>query len=271
MKKTATDLDSLSPFNAALEQSRGSAGELGNHAIDEFIAGRISRRELLRYASVIGLSLAARRLIGSRDARAQARRGQAGRHDPRGPSDACRRGRSAHRHRCRRPRAAQPDRRIPDRRRRRKARAAARRSRSHGSRTRRATCGPSSCARTSSSTTASRFTAKDVVATFDRLADPASGSAALSVLKGVLSKGGAKVVDDHHGRVPSRRAERQLPVLRFLGNVQRRDPARELSRAATKSRSSARVRSSSKSTRRRSAHRSCAIPDYWGEKALPSA
>jgi peptide/nickel transport system substrate-binding protein len=39
--------------------------------------------------------------------------------------------------------------------------------------------------------------AKDVVATFDRLADPASGSAALSVFKGVLSKGGARVVDEH--------------------------------------------------------------------------
>ena len=81
---------------------------------------------------------------------------QARRHDPRRASDAGGRGRSAHRHRCRRPRADQSDRRIPDRRRRRKARAASPRSRCRGSRTTRATCGPSSCARTSSSTTASR-------------------------------------------------------------------------------------------------------------------
>lgn len=39
-------------------------------------------------------------------------------------------------------------------------------------------------------------TAKDVVASFERLVDPASGSSALSAYKGILSKGGAKVVDD---------------------------------------------------------------------------
>jgi peptide/nickel transport system substrate-binding protein len=40
------------------------------------------------------------------------------------------------------------------------------------------------------------MTAKDVAATFNRLADPGSGSAALSVLKGVLSKGSVKAIDD---------------------------------------------------------------------------
>ncbi|MEZ2328433.1 ABC transporter substrate-binding protein [Mesorhizobium sp. RCC_202] len=39
-------------------------------------------------------------------------------------------------------------------------------------------------------------TAKDVVASFERLVDPNSGSSALSAYKGILSKGGAKVVDD---------------------------------------------------------------------------
>ncbi|TGT54052.1 ABC transporter substrate-binding protein [Mesorhizobium sp. M00.F.Ca.ET.170.01.1.1] len=39
-------------------------------------------------------------------------------------------------------------------------------------------------------------TAKDVVATFERLVDPASGSSALSAYEGILSKGGAKIVDD---------------------------------------------------------------------------
>ncbi|TIU40892.1 MAG: peptide ABC transporter substrate-binding protein, partial [Mesorhizobium sp.] len=39
-------------------------------------------------------------------------------------------------------------------------------------------------------------TARDVVASFERLVDPASGSSALSAYKGILSKGGAKLVDD---------------------------------------------------------------------------
>ena len=41
------------------------------------------------------------------------------------------------------------------------------------------------------------FTADDVVATMDRLADPANASNALSVFKNVLSKGGTRKVDDH--------------------------------------------------------------------------
>ncbi len=41
------------------------------------------------------------------------------------------------------------------------------------------------------------MTADDVVATFDRLSDPKGGSNALSVFTGMLSKGGTKKVDDH--------------------------------------------------------------------------
>jgi len=41
------------------------------------------------------------------------------------------------------------------------------------------------------------MTADDVVATFDRLADPANGSNALSALSGTLSKGGTRKVDDY--------------------------------------------------------------------------
>jgi peptide/nickel transport system substrate-binding protein len=41
------------------------------------------------------------------------------------------------------------------------------------------------------------MTADDVVATIDRLADPANGSNALSAFKGTLSKGAAKKVDDY--------------------------------------------------------------------------
>jgi peptide/nickel transport system substrate-binding protein len=40
------------------------------------------------------------------------------------------------------------------------------------------------------------LTAADVVATIDRLADPANGSVALSALAGALSKGGSKAIDD---------------------------------------------------------------------------
>ena len=41
-----------------------------------------------------------------------------------------------------------------------------------------------------------RFGAADVVATMDRLSDPKQGSNALSVMRGVLSPGGAKRIDD---------------------------------------------------------------------------
>ncbi|MGV7243833.1 ABC transporter substrate-binding protein, partial [Caballeronia sp. M23-90] len=56
MKKTVT-----TPFfsDSTLDAARNSTGELGNHAIDEFKAGRLSRRELLRHASLLGLSTAA--------------------------------------------------------------------------------------------------------------------------------------------------------------------------------------------------------------------
>ena len=48
----------LAPTGASssLEPLRQHAGDYGNHAIDEFLAGRLTRRELLRYASVLGLS-----------------------------------------------------------------------------------------------------------------------------------------------------------------------------------------------------------------------
>ncbi|KRB31499.1 ABC transporter substrate-binding protein [Mesorhizobium sp. Root172] len=41
------------------------------------------------------------------------------------------------------------------------------------------------------------LTAEDVVATFNRLADPEMGSNALSVFSGLLSKGGTRKIDDH--------------------------------------------------------------------------
>ncbi|MGL4962877.1 MAG: ABC transporter substrate-binding protein [Inquilinus sp.] len=41
------------------------------------------------------------------------------------------------------------------------------------------------------------LSARDVVATFERLTDPATGSHALSILAGILSKGGTRQVDDY--------------------------------------------------------------------------
>jgi peptide/nickel transport system substrate-binding protein len=40
-----------------LDQVRGETGDIGNHIIDEFVAGRLSRRDFLRRGSVVGLSV----------------------------------------------------------------------------------------------------------------------------------------------------------------------------------------------------------------------
>lgn len=63
------------------------------------------------------------------------------------------------------------------------------------------------------------MTVKDVVATFNRLSDPNAGSAALSVLKGVLSKDSAKAIDDYTVEFHRDAPKRQFPVLRFLEYV----------------------------------------------------
>jgi peptide/nickel transport system substrate-binding protein len=43
--------------NARLDHLRESQGEIANHVIDEFVAGRLSRRDFVRRGTVIGLSL----------------------------------------------------------------------------------------------------------------------------------------------------------------------------------------------------------------------
>ena len=87
---------------SALTAARRDAGELGNLAIDEYLAHRISRRELLRHASLLGCSsiaLAAGALLAPERARAQGTAGAnatirvahltpAGRVDPLTVSDA---------------------------------------------------------------------------------------------------------------------------------------------------------------------------------------
>jgi len=188
MKKNSTDAYHI-------ELARAQAGELGNHAIDEFRAGRLTRRELLRHASVLGIALTAGGLFGMPMARAQgagkpggtirvAHMTPAGAVDPLTVTDAAglvlinQTGEFL----------------IDD-----------------DSET--LTLRPALALSWSSNATGDVWTfklrpnvkfhdgqpmtAKDVAATFNRLADPGAGSAALSVLKGVLSKNSAKAVDDH--------------------------------------------------------------------------
>ncbi|MDG0027471.1 ABC transporter substrate-binding protein [Trinickia sp. Y13] len=187
-------------LDLSLAAARRDADELGNHAIDEFLAHRLSRRDLLRYASVLGYSsvvLAASGLAAPLRAHAQAAGAgasgatirvahltPAGRVDPLTVADAA--GLAL---------IAQTGEFLID---------------DVGG------AAPLKPALALSWRTNEKgdvwtfklrqnvkfhdgkpFGAKDVAATFDKLADTASGSAALSVFKGVLSKGGARVVDGH--------------------------------------------------------------------------
>jgi len=188
MKKSSTDAHPL-------ELARAHAGELGNYAIDEFRAGRLTRRELLRHASVLGIALSAGGLFGMPAARAQgtgkpggtirvAHLTPAGAVDPLTVTDAS--GLAL---------INQTGEFLID----------------DDSET--LTLRPVLALSWSSNATGDvwtfklrpnvkfhdgqTMTAKDVAATFNRLADPGAGSAALSVLKGVLSKNSAKAVDDH--------------------------------------------------------------------------
>ena len=47
----------MNPDHERLDQLRAGQGEIANHIIDEFAAGRISRRDFLRRGTVVGLSL----------------------------------------------------------------------------------------------------------------------------------------------------------------------------------------------------------------------
>ncbi|WP_206953743.1 ABC transporter substrate-binding protein [Trinickia acidisoli] len=187
------------PAALALAAARRDTGELGNHAIDEYLAHRLSRRDLLRYASVLGGSsivLAAGELVAPRQAHAQGSQAganatirvahltPAGRVDPLTVADAA--------GLCL---IAQTGEFLVN---------------DEGDKS---TLTPALALSWTANDKGDvwtfklrpnvkfhdgrPFAAKDVAATFDRLADPASGSAALSVFKGVLSKGGARAVDEH--------------------------------------------------------------------------
>ena len=186
------------PLAQLLDATRREAGALGNHAIDEFRAGRLTRRELLRYASAMGLSSIVSAALGpfSPSAYAQAPNSAgtnatirvahltpAGAVNPLTVTDAA--GLAL---------VAQTGEFLIDD--------------DSESLTLKPALARSWQPNASGDVWTFKLrpnvkfhdgqvlTARDVVATFDRLADPASGSAALSVLKGVLSKGGARAVDD---------------------------------------------------------------------------
>jgi peptide/nickel transport system substrate-binding protein len=157
-----------------------------NAVIDEYRAGRIGRRALLRYASVLGMPL-----LGSKPARAAGALGgtitvgmttPTGQIDPLTVADAggiCMLSQTGE-HLA----ASEPDLRL------RPVLALGWRPNDDGS------------VWTFKIRQGVRFhdgrvmTAADVVASIDRLADPANGSVALSAFAGVLSKGGARQVDD---------------------------------------------------------------------------
>ena len=182
-----------------LAAARQDAGELGNHAIDEFLAQRISRRELLRYASVLGCSslvAAASGLVMPMSARAQAggppsanatirvaHLTPAGNVDPLTVADAAGLALIAQTGEFLVDDVGNESKLTP-------ALALSWQSNQKGD------VWTFKLRQNVKFHDGQPLSAKDVAATFDRLADPASGSAALSVFKGVLSKGGARVVDD---------------------------------------------------------------------------
>ena len=254
------------PVHFALDTARSAAGELGQHALDEFAAGRLTRRELLRYAGVIGLSLAGGGLFAAPRAHAESSPKGAnatirvahlmpgGAVDPLTVTDAG--GLSLlnqtgeflindDEHSQLQPALAlswQPN-----------AKGDVwtfklrQNVKFHDGQT---------------------FGAKDVVATFDRLADPATGSAALSVLKGVLSKGGAKVVDEHtvafhldapNGNFPYYVSSDNYNAVMLPANYAGNYEKTFIGTGAFKL-ESYQPKVSASFVRN---------PDYWGEKALP--
>ena len=105
-----------------LDNLRRGRGPIQEHIIDEFLAGRLSRRDFLKKGTAFGLSLPllggileAKGLPGREDlGRLQAaRRAPRGRHDQGRHHRAGRRDQPAHDRRRRRPRAARQRRRVP--------------------------------------------------------------------------------------------------------------------------------------------------------------
>ena len=96
------------------------------------------------------------------------------------------------------------------------------------------------------------MTADDVVASIERLADPANGSNALSVFTGYLSKGGTRKVDDHTVEFHLDAANGSFPYLRVVRQLQCDHPACRLCRRFRAEHDRARARSSSRNIPRKS-------------------
>ncbi|GLS22225.1 peptide ABC transporter substrate-binding protein [Labrys miyagiensis] len=112
------------------------------------------------------------------------------------------------------------------------------------------------------------LTAKDVVSTFDRLIDPSSGSSALSAYKGLFSKGAIKALDDHtvsftldvpNGNFPfyvsSDVVNAVILPADYAGNFEKTFPGTGPFKL--------------ESFRPKQGASFVRNPDYWGEKALP--
>jgi peptide/nickel transport system substrate-binding protein len=112
------------------------------------------------------------------------------------------------------------------------------------------------------------MTARDVVATFDRLSDPGGASNALSVFKGLLSKGGTRRVDDHtvafHLDTPSGNFPYAVAIDNYNAAILPADYAGDYERHFQGT-GPFRV----ESYRPREGASFVRNPDYWGPKSLP--
>ncbi len=112
-----------------------------------------------------------------------------------------------------------------------------------------------------------QMTADDVVYTFKQLSDPKVASNALSTFTGVLTPAGVKKVDATTRRVPSRVAQRELPLPGLVRQLQRDHRSRpERTSASGRRRSSEPARSSWAATHRTRAPRSCPTPTTGGPR-----
>ncbi len=112
------------------------------------------------------------------------------------------------------------------------------------------------------------MTAADVVATFDRLSDPAGTSNALAVFKGLLSKGGTRRVDDYtvafHLDSPNGNFPYALAIDNYNAVIQPAQPVADYEKVFE---GTGPFRLESYQPRAGASF--VRNPDYWGPKALP--
>ena len=113
--------------------------------------------------------------------------------------------------------------------------------------------------------------ADDVVATFDRLADPERCLQRAVGVQGHAVEGRHPEGRRPHGRLPPRRAERQLPLLGVDRQLQRRHPAGRLQGRLRKDLRRHRPVQAREATRRRSARPSCATTTIGARRRCRTA